>query len=76
MIDTWETNNAKLITWINNSVEHVITQFWVIPRNIPKNNKNKIKGAGVEKKNNVEILDVFESFVVPLFCPEMNGNAD
>jgi len=24
LIDTWETNNAKIITWINNSVEHSI----------------------------------------------------
>jgi len=22
LIDTWEANNAKIITWINNSVEH------------------------------------------------------
>ena len=25
MIYTWETNNAKMITWINNSVEHFIS---------------------------------------------------
>jgi hypothetical protein len=24
LIETWETNNAKIITWINNSVEHSI----------------------------------------------------
>jgi hypothetical protein len=24
LIDTWEANNAKIITWINNSVEHSI----------------------------------------------------
>jgi hypothetical protein len=24
MIYTWKTNNAKIITWINNSVEHSI----------------------------------------------------
>jgi len=24
LIDTWEANNAKSITWINNSVEHFI----------------------------------------------------
>ena len=24
LIDTWEGNNAKIITWINNSVEHSI----------------------------------------------------
>lgn len=24
LIDTWEVNNAKIITWINNSVEHSI----------------------------------------------------
>ena len=24
LIDTWEANNAKIITWINNSVEHYI----------------------------------------------------
>jgi len=24
LIDAWETNNAKIITWINNSVEHSI----------------------------------------------------
>ena len=24
LIDTWEENNAKIITWINNSVEHSI----------------------------------------------------
>jgi len=24
LIDTWETNNAKIITWINNFVEHSI----------------------------------------------------
>jgi translation initiation factor IF-1 len=24
LIKTWETNNAKIITWINNSVEHSI----------------------------------------------------
>lgn len=24
LIDTWEANNAKIITWINNSVEHLI----------------------------------------------------
>jgi len=24
LIDTWEANNAKIITWINNSVEHFI----------------------------------------------------
>ena len=22
LIDAWEANNAKIITWINNSVEH------------------------------------------------------
>ena len=48
----------------------------MIPQNIPKNNKNKIKGAGVGRKINVEILDVFESLVVPLFYPEMKENAD
>jgi hypothetical protein len=25
LIDTWEANNAKIITWINNSVEHSIS---------------------------------------------------
>ena len=50
--------------------------FWVIPQNIPKNNKNKIKWAGVGRKINVEILDVFESPVVPLFYPEMKENTD
>jgi hypothetical protein len=24
LIDAWESNNAKIITWINNSVEHSI----------------------------------------------------
>jgi len=24
LIDAWEANNAKIITWINNSVEHSI----------------------------------------------------
>jgi hypothetical protein len=24
LIDAWEANNAKIITWINNSVEHFI----------------------------------------------------
>jgi hypothetical protein len=24
LIDTWGANNAKIITWINNSVEHFI----------------------------------------------------
>jgi len=24
LIDTWEANNAKIITWINNFVEHSI----------------------------------------------------
>jgi len=24
LIDTWEANNTKIITWINNSVEHSI----------------------------------------------------
>jgi len=24
LIDTWKANNAKIITWINNSVEHLI----------------------------------------------------
>jgi len=24
LIDTWEANNAKIITWINNSVKHSI----------------------------------------------------
>jgi hypothetical protein len=24
LIDTWEANNAKIITWINNSIEHSI----------------------------------------------------
>jgi len=24
LIDIWEANNAKIITWINNSVEHYI----------------------------------------------------
>jgi hypothetical protein len=24
LIDTWEANNVKIITWINNSVEHSI----------------------------------------------------
>jgi hypothetical protein len=24
LIDTWEANNANIITWINNSVEHSI----------------------------------------------------
>jgi len=24
LIDTWEANNAKIITWINNYVEHSI----------------------------------------------------
>jgi len=24
LIDTWEANNAKSITWVNNSVEHFI----------------------------------------------------
>ena len=24
LIDTWKANNAKIITWINNSVEHSI----------------------------------------------------
>jgi len=23
-IDAWEANNAKIITWINNSIEHFI----------------------------------------------------
>ena len=25
MINTWEANNAKIITWINNSIEHSIS---------------------------------------------------
>ena len=24
LIDVWEANNAKIITWINNSIEHFI----------------------------------------------------
>jgi hypothetical protein len=24
LIDTWETNNAKISIWINNSIEHFI----------------------------------------------------
>jgi hypothetical protein len=24
LIDAWEANNAKIITWINNSIEHSI----------------------------------------------------
>ena len=31
LIDTWEANNAKIITWINNSVEHSIgTQLCIL----------------------------------------------
>ena len=50
--------------------------FWVTPQNISKNNKNKIKGAGVGRKINVKILNVFGSPVISLFCLEMKENAD
>ena len=47
--------------------------FWVIPQNISKNNKNKIKGVGVGRKINVEILNVFGSPVVLLVLPKNEG---
>jgi len=30
LIDTWEANNAKIITWINNSVIHAIKFYKII----------------------------------------------
>jgi len=27
LIDVWEANNAKIITWINNSVEHSVGTY-------------------------------------------------
>ena len=50
--------------------------FWVTPQNLPKNNKNKIKGADMGREINVQILVLFESLIVSLLSQKIEENTD